>query len=464
MAASGQLEKAAVIYQSALRDFPADAELSFQLGMVHFRQRQWTGAIADFNLSLRSRPRDIKTLFYLAEAYFLTQSVDLARQTIARAAEIAPNDAQICQKYGEYLSASLATRSDGLAKLQRAQRLNPGLPRIDFDMGKTQFDLTDFQDATSSFAAAIKRDPQDGEAAFFLGESWAKLGDWSKAKEYSTYALMHGYTTGAAYYELGVALTELGDAKSALEPLHQALTLQPSLIQAHFQLQRAYRHLGQTDDARREAELFAAMNNRTNTAHEPRTTEEQQAWSDVRPLLDAHHESEALAYLAKLPEPAPYGSAYPRYLLGEMYFSMGQRADAERVLRAAHVQAPASSHISAYLGMVQLSSDEEQEAENNFVAALALDSSETLAKIGMGVLHYRRQQWDEAIHYLEESRTADAGTLYLLCDAYFRVGKMKEALLTAQVIHALGSDNPALLAAVDRLVEKYKSAASPSSQ
>ena len=458
MSASGQLEKAAAIYQSALQNFPADPELSFQLGMVHFQQAKWIDAIRDFNGSLRSRPKDIKTLFYLAEAYFFTQSGDLARQTIARAAEIAPDDAQICQKYGEYLSAGLETRGDGLVKLRRARHLNPRLPRIDFDIAKAQFDLTDFRGAISGFAAALKSDPQDGEAAFYRAESWGKLGDWGNARADSQYALAHGYTTGAAYYEFGLALNELGDANSALEPLRHALALQPSLIQAHFQLQRAYRNLDRLDDAHREAELFAAMANRTDTARESRTTEEQRAWNEVRPLLESHHETEALAYIAKLPEPPQYGPAYPLYLLGTMYFSIGQKEDAERVLLAAHRQAPASSHISAYLGMVQLSLGEEQAAENNFAAALALDSSETLAQIGLGVIDYHRGQWDEAIRYLEQSRTADPGTLYLLCDAYLKVGKTKEALLTAQVIHALGSDNQTLLAAVDQLVGKYEAA------
>jgi tetratricopeptide (TPR) repeat protein len=102
--------------------------------------------------------------------------------------------------------------------------------------------------------------------------------------------------------------------------------------------------------------------------------------------------------------------------------------------------------------MVQLSGGEVAAAEDSFQSALARDSSEALALIGMGGIRYRQQRWPDTIEYLEKSRTADPDTLFLLCDSYYRVGKTEQAAFTAEMVRALGADRKPLLDALDRLV------------
>jgi tetratricopeptide (TPR) repeat protein len=451
---TGQLPAAQELYEKTLHSFPADPDLTFELGLVYFRQHNWAKAVENFKNSLNSRPGRVKPLFYLAEAYFMESNLDLARESIGLAARIAPDDPQVCQKYGEYLSMTVETRREGLSWLQKARRLNPSLPRIDFDIGKTQFDLTDFPSAASSFEAALQSSA-DGQAAFFLAESWTNLSEWEKARERYNYALAHGYATGPAYYGLGRSLVELGEVAAALAPLHRALAMQPSLIQAHFQLAKVYRQLGRNNEAEHETRLFAAMTNRVDTSHELKGPEEENAWKQVKPLLEANKEREALELLTKLRDPDSLDRGDPYYLLGVVYYSLGRKEDAKRVLSIARTQAPKSARIAAYLGFVQLHSGETGVAEESFASALALNSGEVLALIGMGVIQYQKQQWAGAAEYLEKSRTADPDTLYMLCDAYFRIKRTEDALVTAEVIRALGSGNKVLLKALDDLLKLH---------
>lgn len=450
-----QLAAAQDLYEKALRSFPDDPDLRFELGMVFFRQHNWSGAVENYRSSLNSRPGMIKPLFYLAEAYFMEPDLDRARETIAQAARIAPNDPQICQKYGEYLSATIDTGKEGLAWLERARRLNPALARIDFEIGKTQFALTDFQSAASTFAIASKKDSGNGEAAFFLAESWAKLGDWEKARDSYADALARGYTNGLAYYGLGVAHVELGESEAAVQPLRRAIAEQPSLVKAHFQLAKAYRQLGRTREARDETRLFDAMTDRIDTSSELKSPEEERAWKQLKPLLEADKEREALELLAQSPAADASGQGEPHYLLGTMYYSMGRTEDARRVLAIARTKDPQSARIAAYLGMVQLSGGEAAAAESSFQSALALNSAETLALIGMGGIRYQQQRWSDAIQYLERSRTADPDALFLLCDSYYRMGKPDEARLTAAVIRALGADRKPLIDKLEALVKLH---------
>jgi tetratricopeptide (TPR) repeat protein len=453
LTAGGKLEEARVLYQNALLHTPANPILLFELGMIDFRQRDWDRAIETFTESLKADPGNIKTLFYLSEAYFARPDLDHARETIAKAAQIDPNDAQVCQKYGEYLTATLETRRAGISWLEKARRLNPALENVDFEIGKAQFELTDFQSASKSLESAVRREHKNGDASFLLAESWSHLGDWQKARSYYEDSLTRGYVDAHAYYGLGQALVQLGKFQAAIEPLRHALELQPSMIQAHFQLGKAYRETGLSTEGRHETKLFAAMNGRTDTSSELKTPENQKAWQRVRPLLENGHEQEAREYLAGINAPQHLDSSQVDFLLGAMYFSMGRNAEAQRVLALARAQDPRAAHIAAYLGMVQISSGDKAAAEAAFRAALELDPFDPLALIGMGSLRYQQAKWAEAVEYLEKSRTADPGVLFMLCDAYFKVGRNQDGTLTAEMVRAFGSKQKELMAALDNLLQ-----------
>jgi tetratricopeptide (TPR) repeat protein len=457
LVAEGRLAEARNLYEQALRSSPDDPDLRFGLGTVFFREHNWPKAIENYRSSINARPGTVKVLYYLAEAFFMEADVDRARQTIAMAAGLAPNDAQICQTYGEYLAVNIENRKEGLSWMEKARRLDPRLARIDFDIARTQFDLTDFQSAIANFQAALKQDAGNGEAAFYLAESWANLGDWGRARDFYSYALTHRYEKGPAFYGLGRAQVELGEFEEAVAPLQRAIILQPSLIKAHFQLGKSYRQLGRTKEAQYEAGLFAAMTDRVDTSRELEGAEEQQAWKQIKPLLEVNKEQQALKMLSKLPVADGTDQREPHYLIGAMYYSMGRKADARSVLAVARSKAPKSARIAAYLGMVQLSDGETAAAEESFQSALALDSAEALALIGMGGIRYRQQRWSDAIEYLEKSRTADPDALFLLCDAYYRVGKPEQAILMAEVVRALGSGRKPLLDELERLVALHQS-------
>jgi tetratricopeptide (TPR) repeat protein len=249
-------------------------------------------------------------------------------------------------------------------------------------------------------------------------------------------------------------LTDQPTSLPAIDPLRRALSVQPSLIQSHFQLARAYRQLGRAEDAQHETKLFAAMNGRIDTSKELQGPEEERAWREVKPLLEKHEEQKALDYLAALPSPSNRGYAY--YLLGAMYFSAGQRESARRMLAKAATLAPQEARVQAFLGMMQMSSGDLKAAEDSLQSALRLESDQPLALIGMGGLRYQQQHWTEAISYLEKSRTADPNTLLLLCDAYFRMGNKDEALLTAEVVRAFASDRPEVMNNLNDLIQRYE--------
>lgn len=460
----GQLIQAQEFFAATLLRFPNNPDLTFDLGMVFFLEHDWPKAIESYQKSLLVKPNQVDPLYYMAQAYFQSSELDLARATIARAAALAPDNPDVCQEYGEYLAARMDKRTEGLEWLERARTLNPELARIDFDIGQAQYNLNDLQGATVSFQAALQKDPQNSEAAFFLGDSWSGLGYWEKARDSYNYALAHEYSSGPAYYGLGTALVESGSYEAALAPLSKALELDPSLYKTHFQLSKAYRRLGRLQDAQREAKLFELLNqagNSTAAYAEFEAAMQTPAWAHVKALLQENKEQEALDYVGRLPKEVQNNAQSlnpnPYYLIGVVYHTIGRMDDAKRALKIAQAQAPTNAQIPAYLGDVQLSSGQVDQAQKSYNSALALDPANELALIGMAYLRYKQQRWDEVISYLERSHTANPGALYLLCDAYFRVGNTNQATITAEAIRSLAVNNKSLLDDLEKLIKLHQS-------
>jgi tetratricopeptide (TPR) repeat protein len=451
LVAAGRLAAAEELYEKTRAAFPDDPELTFELGMVYFQLHKWERAAENYRESLRVKPGSVKPLFYLAEVYYMEGNKERARETIQQAAAIAPNDAQVCQKYGEYLSLDPAFRSEGLLWLQKARRLSASLKRIDFAIGMVQFELGDYAAAAGSLEAAVRTNSGEGQAAFLLAESLAKLNEWEKARKYYEVALAQGWVNGGAYYGLGAALVELKEFGAAIPALERALALQPSMAAAHFQLSRVYRQSGKTGQARHETRLFMTIAHRVDAARELKGPEEEGAWKRVKPLVEANREQEALAVLG-----SNRGDAH--YLLGVIYYGLGRKDDALRLLKIARQELPDSARVAAYLGLVQLYSGDTAAAEESFRSALEMNSTEFLALTGTGGIRYQQKRWAEAAEYFERSRTGDAGTLYLLCDAYFRLNRTEDAMLTAEAVRALGFENKALLGSLEELVKRHAAA------
>jgi len=138
---AGQLVQAQAFFEKALLRFPNNPDLSFNLGMVFFLQHNWPKAIENYKKSLLAKPNQVNPLYYMAQAYYQNSDLRRARETIARAAELAPDNPDVCQKYGEYLSDSKGTSEEGLKWLQKARTLDPFLERIDFDIALTDLNL-----------------------------------------------------------------------------------------------------------------------------------------------------------------------------------------------------------------------------------------------------------------------------------------------------------------------------------
>jgi tetratricopeptide (TPR) repeat protein len=446
----GQTAQADAAYDQALKLMPKDAELLFKVGVNRLVAGDYAKAIALLQQAARQAPRDGDTLYYLAQAYHLHGEDDLALKAIAKSVQLDPKNAAVLQKYGELLS-SAGNNLEAVEWLRKAQQLDPSLERMNFDLGVASFRNQDLEAAAEYAAKAVAERPNDVKVLKLLAEIDVKLSHWQQAKEIFERLLAIDPNDTAALLELGHSELGLKDYQASVDTLQRVLQLEPTTILAHFYLSRAYAGLGRQADAAHEADLHNELVARAaSVVPEDEREVEKTTLVEARQMLSDGHEAQALELFRKRSKGPTATLGAPYMLVGVSYLYMLRPADAERCLNQAIAIEPSVRLAHTYLGVLALQRQDFAEAERQLNIELKQDPNSQLAVAELGELRYRQGRWADAAEQISRSRTVSPALLYLLCDAYFHLDRVKEADLTAELVADYGKGDPEIKA---RLVE-----------
>jgi tetratricopeptide (TPR) repeat protein len=235
---------------------------------------------------------------------------------------------------------------------------------------------------------------------------------------------------------------ELKDYLGALQALQSALKLDPTRLLAHFYLSRVYAGMGRTSDAEHEAALHQLMMEQATFARTTTQEDREQAIKiQAQQLLRAHREQAALdLYRAHFKgSSATLADAY--VFVGRLYLFQNKTEDGLRCLRQALKLQPTVRGAHSNQGLLALKLGDLSGAEKEFQAELVNDPSYQLAIAELGEVRYHQGRWTEAAEELARSKTTTPELLYMLCDSYFRVGKVAEANLNAEAAAAYAKND-----------------------
>ena len=438
---TGHGVEAAQVYKRALQRAPSDSDLLLKLGTYQLGVGDYDQAIDLLLRHLKINPRDGDAIFYLAQAYHLKKEDDLALQTIRECIKMEPGEAHVWQKYGELLCSS-GDNEAGLKSLLKAQQLDPKLEQIDFDIGIAHYYRMDYRNAAKYAAKAALRQPKNLKVLALLASAEENLSQWQDAQTAFERILGIDKDDAASLLGLGHCKLERKQYQAAIDVLQHLLQIDPSQIEAHYYLSRAYAGLGNTIEALHQAELHHLMEQLSLAPPELGTEGKEVIWNQARQLLAEHREDEALRVFQKSSngDPATPGDSY--VFVGSLYLAAGDANDALRNLHRALEIDPTVRGAHTYAGMVALQQDDLDGAEREFAAELANDPNYLPAIAELGEVRYRQQRWADAADLLFRSKTKVASLLYMLCDSYFHLGKMQEAELTAEVLAAYAHNDP----------------------
>ncbi|MDQ2842466.1 MAG: tetratricopeptide repeat protein [Acidobacteriota bacterium] len=450
----GNNAEAIAAYQAALKLEPTDPELLFKVGLYQLQTSHPQGAIGLFTRALKYSPTDRDTLYYLSQAYHLNGDNDLALKTIQQCLKVDPGNASVWQKYGELLCSS-GDNQAALTWLLKAQQSDPTLDRIDFDLGVASYRNMDLDHALAYSSQAAQRRPADLNAQALLATVYMKLGKWQDAEPIFRTILQSKSDDVPSLLGLGQCGLELKNYQQSADLLEQLLREDPTQILAHFYLSRAYTGLGKTKDAQYEAELHRTMlEQASSSGSHADTDQETKVWNQARQLLLDNQESTALQ-LFRTQSNGPFATPAGSYvLLGTLYSSMNRSTDAERCLHKALEIDPTIRGAHTSLGIEQLQQSNLDKAESEFKSELALHPNDQAALAELGEVRYHQGRWADAANLLSKSKTMVPSLLFILCDAYFHLGNIKDADLTAELLVAYSKHQPEAVKGVVELLNR----------
>lgn len=439
---AGRTSEAAAAYEEALKLAPNDGDLLLKTGIYKLSAGQTEEAIKLLQRCVRILPGDGDAQYYLAHAYHLNGQDDLALRAIQQSLKAEPDNISVWQKYGELLCGTGDCEA-GLRWLLKAQRSNAKLPRIDYDIAATDYKLMDLSGAARYAARAVQSQPNDVTSLRLLASANVKLGQWPEAKSAFERLLTFNSDDVDSLLGLGQCDVELKDYPAAVDKLQSALRLDPTRLLAHFYLSRAFAAMGRTADAQHEAALHQLMMEQMTFVRSVESDQrEGPIKAQTRQLLAEHREADALQLYREHFKGTPATPADAYVFVGKLYLFMGDTEDGLRNLHHALEIQPSVRGAHTYEGILALKLGDLSRAENEFKAELGNDPNYQLAIAEMGEVRYHQGRWSEAAEQLAKSRTTTPELLYMLCDSYFRLGKVAEANLNAEAMAAYARKQP----------------------
>jgi tetratricopeptide (TPR) repeat protein len=111
-----------------------------------------------------------------------------------------------------------------------------------------------YPEATNTLKKAVKTNPNDGDAWYYLGLSWLKLNDLKNATKAFESAVKVQPNSAHTRSALAYSLLLRNKLKDALKEAERAIALDGNNAEAHFVLGVNYLHLGAREKALNEAE------------------------------------------------------------------------------------------------------------------------------------------------------------------------------------------------------------------
>jgi tetratricopeptide (TPR) repeat protein len=449
---AGRNSEAAAAYEEALKLAPNDGDLLLKVGIARLNAGEKEEAIRLLQHCVRILPGDGDAQYYLAQAYHLNGQQDLALRAIRLSLKAEPDNTSVWQKYGELLCGA-GDCAAGLKWLLKAQHSDATLPRIDYDIAATDFKLMDLAGAAQYAARAVQSQANDVNALRLLATTDVKLAQWQEAKPAFERLLSLKSDDVDSLLGLGQCELELKNYPTAVDRLQSVLKLDPTRLLAHFYLSRAFAAMGKTEDAQHEAALHQLMMEQMTFVRSVASEErESPIRTQARQLLAEHREKDALQLYRDHFKGTAATPADAYVFVGKLYLFMGDSEDGLRSLHHALELQPTVRGAHTYEGILALKLGDLSRAENGFKAELANDPNYQLAIAEIGEVRYHQGLWADAAEQLAKSRTTTPELLYLLCDSYFRTGRVSDADLTAETLAAYGRSEPEIMKELNDLL------------
>lgn len=286
----GLMEDAIQSYEKAAELAPGNPQIEFNLALTYIKAGNCSAAVSHL-LRLREAPQDPRSQELLAFCYYHMGHYPLAAREAERVQAIHPGDpanalilGSAYMRLGQYKKAlpliTLALKAAGSAEghmimgetllglrhyhramneLAQAARLQSDLTGLHTAMGMGKVNLGDRTGAMAEFRLALKQNPHDFEANYYMGLLTRLNGDIPDAKGYLRMAEQLRPGNPEAMFEFAAIDVSERNYSKARQLLLKVIAEEPDQREAHFLLARCDQNTGQYDEAKKERAIFEKL-------------------------------------------------------------------------------------------------------------------------------------------------------------------------------------------------------------
>ena len=235
--------------RDALAEIPADTDLAYYhivAGQVLASSDEWNLAEYAFRESINKRDDYAEAWAYLGESLQHTGEDDSEEvlSALQKALLLNPDSFSANMFTGLYWRRQ-GEPEDSLPYFESAAELEPNLPEVYVELGKTLALMGELENAETSFRKAIAQAPQDPRYYRLLAQFCAQY--HYQIQEIGLHsarqALLLAEEDPASWDVMGLIMFELGDEYNAERLFSRALELDPSYAPAHLHLGMLYLYL-----------------------------------------------------------------------------------------------------------------------------------------------------------------------------------------------------------------------------
>lgn len=245
----------------ALRDIgtaidlnPEAPENFIMLGDIYFVLGKFNNCLASYKKAAQLEPKSEKPLLKLAGTYLMLQDFNKASFYIEQAVSLNPNSSQSFYYRGIQRMETGDTLSS-ITQLRVAINLDSTNYLALMQAGSLLSAMHD-STAVQYFKDALKARPDDEQALYYLARQHQEQGKFDRAlDEYHRVTVLYPDNTVAWYNQGYIFLVEKQDFENAVDAFQQAIAIDPSYVEAVYNLGRTYEAMGQFDKAREQYKL-----------------------------------------------------------------------------------------------------------------------------------------------------------------------------------------------------------------
>jgi tetratricopeptide (TPR) repeat protein len=393
-----QYEEAIKHYQKAVKFYPENDILFFQIGVAQGHLGKHEDALKNFQKAVELNPGNETAYYNIGVAFSELKQYNEAIEAFQKAKEIDPKK----DKHFNHLGVAqghLGKHEDALKNFQKAVELNPENNTAYYNMGVAFSKLEQYKESIDAYQKAVELNPEDDTAYYNMGVSFSKLKLYKNAIEAFQKAVEINPDNDKAFHRLGIAFSKLEQYKEAIDAYKKAVELNPENDDAYYNIGVAFSELKQYKEA---IEAF-------------------QKAAEINPKKDEHF-----------------------YQIGVVQGHFGKHEDALKNFQKAVELSPENDDAYYNIGVAFSKLKQYKEAIDAYQKTVELNPENDTAYLYMGIVFSELKQYKEAIEAFQKAAEINPDNdeaFYRLGIAFLELKQYKEAIEAFQKAAEINPDN-----------------------